>query len=84
VNQRIAAYSDDQWDASLNLLARLTPAQAAAAIRGDFSLRLIFGILRRNPDLLQRGARSFANTIVQRLGRAKPVTPAEVAATLDV
>jgi digeranylgeranylglycerophospholipid reductase len=84
VNQRIAAYSDDQWDASLDLLARLTPAQAASAIRGDFSLRLIFGILRRNPGLLQRGARSFANTIVQRLGRAKPVTPAEVAATLDM
>lgn len=84
VNQRIAAYSDAQWDASLDLLKRLTPAQAAAAIRGDFSLKLIFGILRRNPALLHKGARAFVNTIVQRLGRAQPVTEAEVAATLDV
>ena len=29
VNQRIAAWSDAQWDDSMDLLRRLTPAQAA-------------------------------------------------------
>ncbi len=78
INQRIAAYSDAQWDASLDLLKRLTPEQAAAAIRGDFTMNLVLGIVRRNPSLLQRGAKAFVNTIVKQLGRAKPVTPHEI------
>ena len=78
VNKRIAAYSDAQWDSSLDLLKRLTPAQAAEAIRGDFTMKLLFGILRRNPSLLQKGGRAFVNIIMQRLGRTQPVTEAEV------
>jgi digeranylgeranylglycerophospholipid reductase len=80
INQRIAAYSDAQWDASLDLLRRLTPAQAAEAVRGDFTMKLVLGIIRRNPSLLQKGGRAFVNVILSRLGRTQPVTEAEVLA----
>jgi digeranylgeranylglycerophospholipid reductase len=79
INQRIAAYSDAQWDASLDLLRRLTPAQAAEAVRGDFTMKLVMGIIRRNPSLLRQGARAFVNVILGRLGRTQPMTEVEVA-----
>lgn len=76
VNQRIARYSDDQWDSALDLLKRLTPAQAAEALRGDFSARLLFGILRRNPSLLRAGSRAFVETVMHRLGHHQPLPDA--------
>jgi digeranylgeranylglycerophospholipid reductase len=79
INKHITAYSDAQWDASLDLLKHLTPTQAAEAVRGDFSMKLLFGILRRNPSLLQKGARGFINVIMQRMGRPQPVTEADLA-----
>jgi digeranylgeranylglycerophospholipid reductase len=80
VNQRIAAWSDAQWDAGLDLLARLTPAQAAELLRGDYSAGLFLGVLRRNPRLLRAGARAFFNHAFERLGRPGPITEADLAA----
>ncbi|HEU0026048.1 MAG TPA: NAD(P)/FAD-dependent oxidoreductase, partial [Ktedonobacterales bacterium] len=57
VNQRIARWTDEQWDDSMDLLTRLTPAQAADLLRGDYSVGLFLGVLRRNPRLLRTGAR---------------------------
>ena len=80
INKRIATYTDQEWDDSIDLLKRLTPAQAADAIRGDFSMKLVMGIVRRNPTLLAKGTRAFVNTLIGYLGRKEPLTEAEVAA----
>lgn len=80
VNQRIAAWSDAQWDEGIELLRRLTPDQAAALLRGDYSVGLFLSVLRRNPGLLRTGARKFFDLALQRLGRAAPVSDAEVLA----
>lgn len=81
VNQRIAAWTDPQWDAGLDLLKRLTPAQAAELLRAEYSVNLFLGVLRRNPGLLRTGARKFFDLAFQRLGRATPISDAEVAAS---
>ncbi|HEU5440609.1 MAG TPA: NAD(P)/FAD-dependent oxidoreductase [Ktedonobacterales bacterium] len=81
VNQRIAAWSDAKWDEGVELLKRLTPQQAAELLRGDYSVGLFLGVLRRNPGLLRSGARKFFDLAFQRLGRAQGVSEAEVAAT---
>lgn len=80
VNQRIAAWSDAQWDDALDLLRRLSPSQAADLLRGDYSVGLFLGVLRRNPGLLRTGARKFFDLAVERLGRATPISDAEIAA----
>jgi len=79
VNQRIAAWSDAKWDAGVELLARLSPAQAAELLRGDYSAGLFLGVLRRNPGLLRTGARKFFDLALQRLGRSAPVSEADLA-----
>ena len=79
VNQRIAAWTDAQWDDGMDLLRRLSPTQAAELLRGDYSVGLFLGVLRRNPGLLRTGARKFFDVAMERLGRSAPVTEAEVA-----
>ena len=79
VNQRIAGWSDDQWDEGLDLLRRVSPAQAAELLRGDYSVGLFLGVLRRNPGLLRTSARKFFDLALARLGRPQPITEAEVA-----
>jgi digeranylgeranylglycerophospholipid reductase len=79
VNQRIAQWTDAQWDDSMDLLTRLTPAQAADLLRGDYSVGLFLGVLRRNPRLLRTGARKFFDLAMQRLGKPTPLSDAEVA-----
>jgi len=64
INRRIAAYTDEQWDHGLDLLARMTPDQVAQALRGDFTPRLILGIARRNPTLLRTASRQFLKIIL--------------------
>jgi digeranylgeranylglycerophospholipid reductase len=81
VNQRIAAWSDERWDEGVDILNRLSPSQAAELLRGDYSVGLFLGVLRRNPGLFRTGARKFFDLAFQRLGRSTPVTPAEVAAS---
>jgi len=79
VNQRIAAWSDARWDEGIELLRRLTPAQVADLLRGDYSVGLLLGVLRRNPSLLRTGASKFFDAALRVLGRTTPVTEAEVA-----
>ncbi len=70
INKRIANYSDEQWDHALDLMKRLTPAQVAQALRGDFSAGLIMGILARNPGLIATGGKKFLALILQRINKS--------------
>src|SRR6266566_3641115 len=67
INRRIANYSDEQWDNALDLLRRLTPAQVAQALRGDFSAGLVMGVLARNPGLVATGGKKFLDVISERI-----------------
>ncbi len=67
INKRIASYSDEQWDGALDLMARLTPAQMAQALRGDFSAGLVMGILARNPGLIAIGGKKFLDMMLERI-----------------
>jgi digeranylgeranylglycerophospholipid reductase len=69
INKRIAHYSDEQWDNALDLMKRLTPAQMAQALRGDFSAGLIMGILARNPGLIATGGKKFLDIILERINK---------------
>ncbi len=57
INKRIAAYSDAQWDGALDVMKQLTPAQVAQAMRGDFTVGLVMGMLTRAPSLIATGAK---------------------------
>ena len=63
----------------MEMLRRVTPAQAAELLRGDYSVGLFLSVLRRNPGLLRTGARKFFDHAFARLGRNNPVTDAEIA-----
>jgi digeranylgeranylglycerophospholipid reductase len=69
INKRIADYTDDQWDGSLDLMRRLTPAQLAQALRGDFSAGLVMGILARNPGLVATGGKKFLDLMLERINK---------------
>ncbi len=71
INKHIANYTDEQWDSGLDLLKRLTPAQAAQTLRGDYSAGLVMGILARNPSLVATGGRKFLDAMLERIN--KPV-----------
>ncbi len=76
INKHIAPYTDQQWDNALDLMKRLTPAQMAQALRGDFSANLIVGIIARNPAILATGGKRFLDLLLERINR--PVAlPAE-------
>jgi digeranylgeranylglycerophospholipid reductase len=67
INKRIANYTDDQWDGALDLMRRLTPAQMAHALRGDFSAGLVMGVLARNPALVATGGKKFLDLMLERI-----------------
>lgn len=69
INKHIANYSDEQWDNALQLMKRLTPAQVAQALRGDFSVGLIMGVLARNPGLMATGGKKFFDVLLERINR---------------
>ncbi len=69
INKHIAAYSDAQWDNALDLLKRLTPAQLAQTLRGDFNASLVLGIIARNPSLVARGGRRFLDGVLERVNK---------------
>jgi len=71
INKHIANYSDEQWDKALHLMQRMTPAQVAQALRGDFSVGLIMGVLARNPGLMATGGKKFFDVLLERIN--KPV-----------
>ena len=67
INRRIANYSDEQWDGALELMKRLTPAQMAQALRGDFTAGLVLGVLARNPGLVATGGKKFLDGMLERI-----------------
>ena len=69
INKRIANYSDEQWDNALDLMKRLTPAQIAQTLRGDFSAGLVMGVLARNPGLVASGGKKFLDVMLERINR---------------
>lgn len=69
INKRIANYSDEQWDNALDLMKRLTPAQVAQALRGDFSAGLVMGVLARNPGLVATGGKKFLDVMLERINK---------------
>ena len=69
INKRIASYSDAQWDGALDLMKRLTPAQMAQTLRGDYSAGLVMGILARNPGLVATGAKKFLDLMLEPMTR---------------
>jgi digeranylgeranylglycerophospholipid reductase len=69
INKRIAQYTDSQWDGALDLMKRLTPAQVAQALRGDFNASLIMGVLTRNPGLLATGGKKFLDLLLERINK---------------
>ena len=69
LNKRIANYSDEQWDNALHLMKRLTPRQVAQALRGDFSVGLIMGVLTRNPSLMATGGKKFFDVLLERINK---------------
>lgn len=69
INKRIASYSDEQWDNALDLMRRLTPAQMAQALRGDFSAGLVLGVLARNPGLVATGGKKFLDLMLERINK---------------
>ena len=69
VNKHIANYSDEQWDSALDLMKRLTPAQMAQTLRGDYSAGLLMGILARNPSLVATGGKKFLDVMLERINR---------------
>lgn len=69
INKRIATYSDAQWDGALDLMKRLTPAQMAQTLRGDYSAGLVMGILARNPGLVATGGKKFLDLMLERINR---------------
>ncbi|HEY4388662.1 MAG TPA: hypothetical protein VGN34_29785, partial [Ktedonobacteraceae bacterium] len=75
INKRIAQYTDTQWDSALDLMKRLTPAQVAQALRGDFNASLIMGILTRNPALLATGGKKFFDVLLERINKPAVTSP---------
>jgi digeranylgeranylglycerophospholipid reductase len=47
-------------------MKRLTPAQVAQALRGDFSAGLVLGVLARDPGLVASGSKKFLDLLLQR------------------
>jgi digeranylgeranylglycerophospholipid reductase len=50
-------------------MKRLTPAQIAQALRGDFSAGLILGVLARNPGLVVTGGKKFLDVLWERINK---------------
>jgi digeranylgeranylglycerophospholipid reductase len=77
INKHIAKYSDAQWDGGLDLLRRMTPAQAAQLLRGDFTASLVMGILARNPSLFATGGKRFLDLMLERINKQPTAVAAE-------
>lgn len=69
INKHIANYTDEQWDNALDLMKRLTPAQMAQTLRGDFSAGLVMSILARNPGLAVTGGKRFLDLMLERINK---------------
>lgn len=72
INKRIAAYSDAEWDDALDLMKRLTPAQVAQALRGDFTAGLVMSVLKRAPSLIATGGKRLLDRMLERISNDSP------------
>ncbi|WP_322481060.1 NAD(P)/FAD-dependent oxidoreductase [Thermogemmatispora sp.] len=77
INRHIAAYRDEQWDEALILLRRLTPAQWAQAMRGEFTPGLLMGIMTRSPRLVASGGRRLIERLLERLSQGAGAKPTD-------
>ncbi|MGI8648571.1 MAG: NAD(P)/FAD-dependent oxidoreductase [Mycobacteriales bacterium] len=65
-NQRIAAFSDDRWDAVLKTLSQLSNKQILQLLRCEFTPQLFMGIATRVPSILAKGSRSLIKSALRR------------------
>src|SRR5205085_5035990 len=57
LSKRITNLTDEQWDIALDIMRLLSPAQMAQALRCDFTVGLVMGILARNPGIVAKGSK---------------------------
>ncbi len=69
VNRRIASYGDAQWDDALGFMKRLTPAQVAQFMHGNYGAKLVMSILAHNPGLLATGGKKLFDLILERINK---------------
>jgi digeranylgeranylglycerophospholipid reductase len=69
INKHIASYSDEQWDSAFDLLKRLSPAQMARSMRGEYTAGLLMGIIARNPKLVASGGKHFLDLVLDRVNK---------------
>jgi len=50
-------------------MKRLTPAQVAQFMHGDYSAKLVLSILARNPGLLATGGKKLFDLILERINK---------------
>ena len=79
INKHIAGYTDAQWDGGLDLMKRLTSAQMAQLLRGDYTASLVMGILARNPSLIATGGKRILDRMLERISK-----PGSVVASVEV
>lgn len=53
VSQRFVGFGDADWDDQIRVLSRLSPAEFARGLKGDFSAGWALGIALRHPGLLR-------------------------------
>jgi len=54
INQRLAQYTDEQWDEKIKMLSRLDPALVPEILKCEFSPALFLRILFQSPGLVSR------------------------------
>jgi digeranylgeranylglycerophospholipid reductase len=81
INQRIARFTDRQWDKGLDLLKALTPAQAALLLKGDFSPRIFFNLVAKNPSLVRTFIKYSLQALLPGKEAKADLRPASVAPT---
>jgi len=81
INKRIAVYTDAKWDKRLEILKQLTPIQAAEIMRGDFTPKLLLGILRRNPGLLSESAGKFLRLLLKKFSNGQQTAEVDSTST---
>ncbi|MFQ5650960.1 MAG: NAD(P)/FAD-dependent oxidoreductase [bacterium] len=54
LNDRLASYSDDQWDEKIRALARMEPVLVARILKGDFTYKLLLDLIKTRTHLVSR------------------------------
>ncbi|MFQ5769065.1 MAG: hypothetical protein ACE5HX_00910, partial [bacterium] len=51
---RLARYSDQQWDRRIKALSNLEPQLIPALLKGDFNARILLKIVQSNPHFFKK------------------------------